>query len=319
MQIERLRPSAHTRPLTLTALLAACLAWCPAQGQEARVEAFGPAFQQTERAPADQARVYAYRPVNALNPAPINLYLNGRYHASLLRGGYTEFCLSPGPVAVQTALDDAGQMHQGKTQAGQPLNAQAGRLVYLQISDTANRQARLQTLAETQALPEIRQTRKQQHTISRAPEVQTCNAPAPEPIKNTAPPKPLPKQEITLSSDTLFEFGKSTLRPEGEEAIANTARQVLDQYGRIDRIAVVGYTDAIGSKEVNRKLSTERANTVANLLNKNGLHPSRGYTTTGRGSSELAKLGCQNKPTPENKACHAPNRRVVIAIIGTSK
>ena len=139
------------------------------------------------------------------------------------------------------------------------------------------------------------------------------------PSRTPPPPKPLPKQEITLSSDTLFEFGKSTLRPEGEEAIANTARQVLDQYGRIDRIAVVGYTDAIGSKEVNRKLSTERANTVANLLNKNGLHPSRGYTTTGRGSSELAKLGCQNKPTPENKACHAPNRRVVIAIIGTTK
>lgn len=319
MQIERLRPSAHPRPFTLTTLLAICLAWCPAQGQEARIEAFGPAFQQTDRAPADQARVYAYRPVNALNPAPINLYLNGRYHASLLRGGYTEFCLSPGRVAIQSALDDASQMHQGKTQTGQLLTMQAGHVVYLQVSDAANRQARLQTLGEAQALPEVRQTRKQQHTVSRAPEVQTCNAPAPEPVKNTAPPKPLPKQEITLSSDTLFEFGKSTLRPEGEQSVSNTAKQVLDTYSRIERIAVVGYTDAIGSKEVNRKLSTERANTVAKLLNQNGLHPARGYITTGRGSTELAKLGCQNKPTPENKVCHAPNRRVVIAITGTPK
>jgi OOP family OmpA-OmpF porin len=319
MQIERLRPSAHLRPFTLSALLAACLAWAPAQSQEARIEAYGPAFEQSERAPVDQARVYAYRPANALNPAPINLYLNGRYHASLLKGGYTEFCLSPGRVAVQPALDDASQMHQGKNQVGQPLMAQVGRVVYLKVQDTPDRQVRLQTLAEPQALPEIRQARRQQHTISRAPEVQICNAPAPEPVKETPPPKPLPKQEITLSSDTLFEFGKSTLRPEGEEAIASTAKQVLDHYGRVERIAVVGYTDAIGSKEVNRKLSTERANTVANLLNQNGLHPARGYITTGRGSAELAKLGCQNTPTPENKACHAPNRRVVIAISGTPK
>lgn len=318
MQLARLHPAAPLRPFSLPALLAACLVCASAQSQEARIEAFGPVFEQPERAPADQARVYAYRPANTLNPAPINLYLNGRYQASLLRGGYTEFCLAPSRMTVQTALDDASQMHLGKTQTGQPLTAQAGRVTFLQISDTANRQVRLQTLGEAQALPEIRQARKQQHTISRVPEVQPCNAPAaPEPVKVT--PKPLPKQEITLSSDTLFEFGKSTLRPEGEESIANTAKQVLEHYGRIERIAVVGYTDAIGSKEVNRKLSTERANTVANLLNKNGLHPSLGYTTSGRGSSELAKLGCKNTPTPENKACHAPNRRVVIAISGTPK
>ena len=42
-------------------------------------------------------------------------------------------------------------------------------------------------------------------------------------------------------------------------------------------------------------------------------------STEGRGAADLAKIGCKNKPTPENKACHAPNRRVVISITGTRK
>ena len=45
----------------------------------------------------------------------------------------------------------------------------------------------------------------------------------------------------------------------------------------------------------------------------------RGYFTEGRGAADLAKIGCQNTPTAENKACHAPNRRVVISITGTRK
>ena len=56
-------------------------------GQEARIEPFGSPFSQPEPAPNAQARVYAYRAAQSLSPAPINLYLNGRYHTSLLRGG----------------------------------------------------------------------------------------------------------------------------------------------------------------------------------------------------------------------------------------
>ena len=109
MKMDRLLQHAHFRPQTLGVLLGACLAWGLAFAQEGRIEAYGAAFSQPERAPATQARVYAYRAADSLNPAPINLYLNGRYHASLLRGGYTEFCLSPGRLSVQSAMDDAGQ------------------------------------------------------------------------------------------------------------------------------------------------------------------------------------------------------------------
>lgn len=283
--------------------------------QEARIEPFGSPFSQPEPAPNAQARVYAYRAAQSLSPAPINLYLNGRYHTSLLRGGYTEFCLNPGRLTVQSALDDASQLHLGKTLPGMPLDAQAGRVVYLRILESTGSVPQVQSTAESQVLAEIRRTRRQQHTVSRAPEVQACAAATPAPET----PKPQPKRDFTLAADALFTFGKSTLRPEGEEAIETLSRQVLSEYSRIDRIRVTGYTDAIGPTQLNSRLSKERASTVARLLDQYGLHPMRGYSTEGRGAADLAKIGCKNKPTPENKACHAPNRRVVISITGTRK
>ena len=311
MKIDRLLQSLPSLNWAHALMLGSSLLVGLAQAQEARIEAFGPAFSQAEAAAQNQARVYAYRATESLNPAPINLYLNGRYHASLLRGGYTEFCLNPGRPMMQSALDDASQLHQGKTLPGQPLDAQAGRVIYLRVTEGNGQQTQVQTANEAQALPEIRRTRRQQHTVSRAPEVQAC--------ATAEAAKPLPRKDFTLASDALFAFGKATLLPVGEETIESFSKQVLREYSRIDRVDVTGYTDAIGPKALNDKLSLARAHTVTRLLDQYGLNPSRGYGTEGRGSADLAKIGCKNQPTPENKACHAPNRRVVISITGARK
>jgi len=312
----RLHPVAWTHG----ALLISCLWSGVVQAQEARIDAFGAAFNQPEVAAPSQTRIYAFRATEAISPSPINLYLNGRYHASLLRGGFTEFCLSPGRLTLQSALDDAGQLHLGKTLPGQALEVQGGRTMYLRVSEAAGRQTQMQVMPELQALPELRRTRRQQHTVSRAPEVQNCVVAVAEPAKpEPAKPQPMPRKNFTLAADALFAFGKATLLPSGEEAIETLAKQVVNEYGRIERISVTGYTDAIGPKELNEKLSLARARTVARLLDQYGLHPARGFSTEGKGSAELAKIGCKNKPTPENKACHAPNRRVVISVNDSEK
>ena len=98
--------------------------------------------------------------------------INGRYHASLLRGGYTEFCLNPGRLTLQAALDDASQQHLGKTLPGIPLNAQGGRVIFLRILESAGSIPEVQTVTESQAKAELSLTRRQQHTVTRAPEVQ---------------------------------------------------------------------------------------------------------------------------------------------------
>lgn len=322
MTIDRLFQRPRTNFWMPALLLGACLHFGLAQAQEARSEAYGAEFNAPELAPKTQSRVYAYRAPEVLNPAPINLYINGRYHASLLRGGYTEFCLNPGRVAVQAILDDAAQLHMGKTQAGQALNAETGRVVYLRVTEATSGQ-QLQTLTESQALPDLRRTRRQIHTVSRAPEVQACSSDLAAPAPMAVPVKPVakaaPKRDFTLAADALFEFGKAELKPEGVRAIKTLVHQVKQEYSLVERIRVLGYTDAIGPAPLNSKLSAARAHSVAQLLDQSELHPSRGYITEGRGSAELAKLSCKNKPTPENKACHAPNRRVVISVTGARK
>ncbi len=322
MTIDRLFQSLRTSLSMPALLLGACLPLGLVQAQDARIEAYGASFNAPELAPKTQARVYAFRSAEALNPAPINLYINGRYHASLLRGGYTEFCLNPGRVTVQSTLDDAAQLHTGKTQAGQALTAESARVVYLRVTEAAGGQ-QWQTLTEPQALADLRRTRRQVHTVSRAPEVQACSTDLAAPVPMAVPVKPVakaaPKRDFTLAADALFEFGKAELKPEGVRAIKTLVQQVKQEYSLVERIRVLGYTDAIGPAPLNSKLSAARAHSVAQLLDQNDLHPNRGYITEGRGASELAKLSCKNKPTPENKACHAPNRRVVISVTGARK
>lgn len=280
------------------------------------IEAFGDMFQHVPVPPKSQARVLAYRSDKSPSGLPINLYLNGRYHASLLGGGYTEFCLQPGKISLQVASNDAGQMHTGKHQPGTTLEPQAGRVIYLKLVETTGHGARLEPQQESHALPELRRTRQQVHTLSRSPDARECST---DLVTPTAPAPVAPLREYALQADALFEFGKAVLKAEGFNAIEILIQQVQQEYSSIDKVRVIGYTDAIGPVALNRKLSTERANTVAERLRARGLKPKSGIEAEGRWSLELAKTGCKDSPTPENKICHAPNRRVVIVIFGARR
>jgi OOP family OmpA-OmpF porin len=81
----------------------------------------------------------------------------------------------------------------------------------------------------------------------------------------------------------------------------------------------VGYTDPIGSAAFNKKLSQQRADVVARQIASRNIPIERGIHAEGRGPIELVKTGCGNTPTPENKICHAPNRRVMVVITGARR
>lgn len=290
----------------------------PAHAQDKinnKIEAYGDIFSRPQFATKTQARIYAYRTQLIKNSQPINIYINSRYHASLLAGGYTEFCLYPGKINMQLALDDARQMHLGKEVVGQVLSAQAGQVQYIRIEETTGDSASFQVIPEQQALAEIRRTARQKHTVSRAPEAQECSndlVGPPEPPKALIPPP----REYAIETDALFEFGNPELRAEGFNSIEALIQKVRSDYTQIERIRVIGYTDAIGTVALNKKLSQQRADAVAKRLLMRGLQPTRGIQAEGRWSLELAKTSCNNSPTPANKACHAPNRRVVIVVSG---
>jgi len=117
----------------------------------------------------------------------------------------------------------------------------------------------------------------------------------------------------------LFEFGKAELRNTGYATLDTWIKQFNESYSTIERVKVLGYTDAIGPNQLNALLSQRRAAVVRDYLTTHGLKTKSPIEAEGRGSLELAKVGCGIQPTPQNKECHAPNRRVVMVITGTRR
>lgn len=289
------------------------------------IEAYGELFTKVSPVAGHQSKVLVYRPQTALAPQPINIYLNGSYHTSLLKGGFSEFCAFPGPFAVQAVLDDASRQHRGKQEAGQRLQFDAGKTVFLRVQESAYAPPSLQVVNAAAAQTELKNTRRQIHTVSRVKAVRECEdgveTPAqavPAPVAAPAP-KPSPERKYALEADALFEFGKSELRASGYNAIELLVHNVKSEYKSVERIRVMGYTDAIGPNKLNRKLSEERAITVAEQIRAGGVNPTKGIQTEGRGAAELVKTDCGNQPTPKNKQCHAPNRRVEIVVLGARR
>lgn len=315
MALEKFSRTTKNRVISgLLTLMAASGVWAQSSGVDVRIEAYGEAFTKAEAAPATQARVFVYRSPNA-NALPVNVYLDGRYHVSLLRGGFSEFCVAPGALAVQTALDDASRLHAGKREPGQRLNFAAAQLQFYKVQESAYTTPTLQPVPAAQAQSELAQTRRQIHVVSRARAAQECQAPAAPPPQ----PKPQVPRQYAMETDALFEFNSAELRAAGLNAIELLVQRLKQDYTSVEKIRVLGFTDAIGPRAINDRLSEQRAQAVADQLMERGLRPTKGYETEGRGSRELAKLGCANTATPANKACHAPNRRVVIVVIGASK
>lgn len=108
---------------------------------------------------------------------------------------------------------------------------------------------------------------------------------------------------LTLSSDVLFEFGKSDLTNEAKEILEQVATEINDSSG--ETILIEGHADNIGSDSVNIPLSRDRAESVKDrleeLITRNGVS----YKIEGHGSS-------QPIATNETEEGREKNRRVSV-------
>ena len=119
---------------------------------------------------------------------------------------------------------------------------------------------------------------------------------------------PLEKIVVQITADfknILFNFGKSTIKPESEEIIQRAATIMNSQIPN-SSFYVDGFTDNIGTAARNKKLSQARAQSVVNLLIKFGVSKDR-LVARGFGK-EYPK--CTNS-TDEGRQC---NRRVEVSI-----
>lgn len=160
-------------------------------------------------------------------------------------------------------------------------------------------------------------------------------APAPAPMPVAAPPAPAPvmvvapppapapvvppmRQRVSFSAESLFGFDASAVRPEGQAALDQFARDA--NASRVDTINVEGHTDRLGSEAYNQTLSLQRAQAVkAYLVSRSGLDAGK-IAAVGKGeSSPITKPGdCRgNTPSAKLIACLQPDRRVDLEMVGT--
>ncbi|HEY6374320.1 MAG TPA: OmpA family protein [Edaphobacter sp.] len=111
---------------------------------------------------------------------------------------------------------------------------------------------------------------------------------------------------IVSMSDVLFDTGKYTLKPDTQISLAKVSGILLSYPGL--KLQVEGYTDSVGSDEMNQKLSENRAQAVRDFLVKQGVQPD-GITAAGFGKT---------RPVADNSTASGrqQNRRVEMVVSG---
>ncbi|QIW14985.1 hypothetical protein A4G20_00670 [Pasteurellaceae bacterium RH1A] len=127
-------------------------------------------------------------------------------------------------------------------------------------------------------------------------------------------------KNFAFSSDVLFAFGKSNLRPEAANALDGAYNEIQGLGLADPAVQVNGYTDRIGKDAPNLALSQRRAETVANYLVSKGVNPAN-LTAVGYGKANpVTGNTCDAvKGRKALIACLAPDRRVEVQVQGSKQ
>lgn len=133
-----------------------------------------------------------------------------------------------------------------------------------------------------------------------------------------APAAPAAPQAMTLNTDGLFRFDggrESDLLPDGPAKVRALAQQVKANMSGVQQVVVTGHTDRLGSEAYNQELSLARANTVRDLIAREGVDPAR-IRTVGIGEKNPVVTDCSNTLARAALiSCLAPNRRVEVQVV----
>ncbi|EDR0945696.1 OmpA family protein [Salmonella enterica subsp. arizonae] len=123
------------------------------------------------------------------------------------------------------------------------------------------------------------------------------------------PPAPEPKlvpKIVRLDSMSLFDSGKSVLKPGSTKMLVNALVGIKARPGWL--IVVSGHTDNTGSVQLNQTLSLQRAEAVRNWMRDTGDVPESCFAVQGYGDSRPVA----SNDTPDGRA---HNRRVEISLV----
>lgn len=138
-------------------------------------------------------------------------------------------------------------------------------------------------------------------------------APA-EPANGPSPPA---IAATTLQAETLFDFNKAVLKPEGKAVLDDFVAK-LKGHPEVEVIMATGHTDRIGSDSYNQRLSERRVAAVKKYMVDKGVAADR-IDAVGKGESQPV-VSCDDVKGKENRSnkalikCLAPNRRVEVEV-----
>lgn len=146
--------------------------------------------------------------------------------------------------------------------------------------------------------------------------VQVTLPAAPAVVEAPKPPVEQPKAKveavkITYATDTLFDFDKSVLKPEGRDMLNGLIGKINHDFKDDVIVIAVGHTDWVGTDEYNQKLGMRRAQAVKAFLVSKGMDPKTVY---------IDSKG-EKQPIADNRTAQgrAKNRRVEIEVVGTRR
>ncbi len=116
---------------------------------------------------------------------------------------------------------------------------------------------------------------------------------------------------LTLAADILFDFDKSTIRPDAKPALDCVAEIIRLKSRGV--VGIEGFTDSKGAPDYNLRLSKARAASVENwLIEQEGLHGA-GFATRGFGATRFAAQNTKADGS-DDPAGRQKNRRVEIIL-----
>ena len=279
-----------------------------AAGGNSRIEVLGAGFAQPGAVAPSQGRLVLYRPRQSGAQDALTVLVGGRYHASLVEGGFSDACLSPGTLELGMRRVRVGDGGRDGVQQILALPVPAGSLVYVRVDGLE-----LQPVPPAQAQLEMAGLRQQMHTVSRLQ--QNCLA-APALAQPAGPER----HELILLADSTFAFGRSdeaSLTPLGRQQLIHLAQRLRNDFAQIHQIQITGHADPIGNASANEALALARAQTVQQILAAQvDARDQIPLQLRGAGSREPLVRGCPMQASPVAIRCHALNRRVNIEVTG---
>ncbi len=254
----------------------------------------------------NQAVVVFYRE-NDFSNSVANIFIDGDYQSSLSHNTYSTSTICANKHSFTSSLSNSNGYWNRKNGGTYILPSHS--VTYLKIGISKNQLPTLQEVPAEVAQEELKNLSLSTNTISRVVSAANCNE--------------FIVDNMQIEASALFPINKSgykDIQAKGKNDIKDFAQKTKSfDSNQITKIVVGGHTDPDGSDSYNLKLSQKRANTVRQILLKEGV--TLPIEAIGYGEKELKVATCSDTTSSKSERirCNQPNRRVEVSVLGKSK